>query len=450
ATAIAIAASALTRPFLENYFSVQLVMDWWQSGAVVFILALLVVILLIATIYPALMMAAIPSIKILRGGKLSSGRGVTSQRTLVTAQFAISIFLIAATLLILSQLDYVLNKPLGFKKEAVVIIDMNNTDIRNKSELFKDELRQSQFIQQISSMSGEPGGFHDGTVLEFVGQEGNHALRTVFTDHYYLSLFDIPVVAGRNFSKDIQSDETAVIFNQSALDALNMTADEVIGQKVVIPYFGDEERRVIGVADDFHFSTLKDKIEPMIIAGGSFHRKFAVKLNASNLYDGLQEIESKWEQMAPNDPIQYRFLDEAWFQLYEKEHQQASVFKALSGIALFLCCIGIFGLVSFTAQQRQKEFGIRKVLGASIVQILSLISREFVLLILAGAVIGLPLSWYFIDGWLTDFSYRIGIISQWPLFISSGITVLIITLLTIGLKTYRTSIMNPSESIRYE
>jgi len=449
ATVIAIFTANLLSNGFQQYFGLQFEMNWFDSQVIIFLGLLNLLILLFSAIYPALVMSGFQPLKVLKGIKASPTKNHTIRKSLVTLQFAISIFMIAVTLLITSQLDFITNKPLGFKKEAILLVRINNDEIRSNSRNFKETLLQQPEILGVSSMSGEPGGFHDGTVIELEGREGTHAFRTAFTDENYFSVFDINIVFGRNFEKDMVTDEQAVIINENGLKSLNMTADELLGRTVNLPYF-DVQGKVIGIAEDFHFASLKDPIEPMVIARGSYHRIYAIKLNATSVFEGIATVEQVWGEFSPNYPIQYRMMEDSWYQLYENEQRQADVFKALSGMAVVLACMGIFGLVSFTAQQRQKEFGIRKVLGASGRQILQLISKEFVILTTVGTCIALPFAWYFMNQWLGDFSYRINISQYWYLFVTSGLIVGLITFITISFKTYKTSISNPTESIRYE
>lgn len=449
ATAMAILSTNLLSNGFQQYFGLQFEMNWFGSQVLVFLGLLNLLILLLSAIYPALVMSGFRPLLVLKGIKASPAKNHTIRKSLVTLQFAISIFMIAVTLLISSQLDFITNKPLGFKKDAILLVRINNDEIRANSRNFKEILLQQPEVLGVSSMSGEPGGFHDGSVIELDGEVGTHAFRTAFTDEDYLSVFDINIVSGRNFEKDMVTDEQAVIINENGLRSLNMTAEELLGRTVDLPYF-EVKGKVIGIAEDFHFASLKDPIEPMIIARGSYHRTYAIKLNAASIYEGIAAVEQVWSEVVPNYPIQHRMMEDSWYQLYETEHRQADVFKALSGMAVVLACMGIFGLVSFTAQQRQKEFGIRKVLGATGQQILRLISKEFIILTSIGTCLALPFAWYFTDEWLGDFSYRIELSQYWYLFLVSGILVGLITFITISFKTYKTSISNPTESIRYE
>lgn len=449
ATAMAILTISLFGQSLGSYFGLSIEMDWWGTQILPFLGLLILTILIISAVYPAMIISRFQPIRVLKGTSVAPTKNHIIRKSLVTLQFAMSIFMIAVTLFILSQLDYIINKPLGFTKDAILLVSINNEEIRSNRRSFKESLLQRPAILSVSSMSGEPGGFHDGSVVEIKGLEGTHEFRTAFGDEDYLSVFDINVVSGRNFNKDIASDEEAVIINEYGLAALNMTAEEIMGKTVTLPYF-EVSGKVIGIADDYHFASLKDPMEPVIIARGSYHRVFAIKLNTTSVYEGIAAVEGAWEEFSPNYPIQYRMMEDSWLELYENERKQANVFKALSGMAVLLACMGIFGLVSFTAQQRQKELGIRKVLGASGRQILQLISKEFVILTMIGTTLALPFAWHFMDQWLGEFSYRIAIGEYWYLFLVSGLLVAIITFITIGFKTYKVSISNPVDNIRYE
>ncbi|MEM7297628.1 MAG: ABC transporter permease [Bacteroidota bacterium] len=443
----------LIRPFFNNFFGLQVELNWFDQNVLLFFLLLVFGVMLSSGVYPALLLSSFKSVSILRGSKLYSGKNVGLRKILVVTQFAISIFLIVASILISIQTDFLNSKELGFDKEAVVLVDLDNSEIRNleNREKFKDRLMANSNVLGVSSFSGEPGGFHDASTFQITGIDENHRMRTLFTDTEYFNLMDIEIVEGRPYSKEIVTDEQfAVILNEKAVQELGIDPAEVLGRKVTMPGWDIDNVPIIGVVADYHFISLQHEIEPLAILCGGFHRKLGVKINMTNARDQLSFVEETYDEIAPNFPMNYQFLDDKLGELYEKEQQQTRIFSTFSGLSIFLACLGIFGLAAYATSQRQKELGIRKVLGATARQIIGLISKEFVLLVLIASIIAIPVSGYFINNWLTGYAYRIEMIDHWYVFIVGGLAAALIALVTVTFKTYRAAISDPTESIRNE
>lgn len=448
---ISIGICELLNPVFNAFFGLEVSLNWMDANVLIFFALLTIVILLSSGVYPALLLSSLKSVSILKGSKLTSGKNVGLRKALVVTQFAISIFLIVASMLISVQTNYLNSKDLGFDKEAIVLVDLNNSEIRQQREQFKDRLLANANVKGVTMVSGEPGGFHDASSFLVTGVSETRRMRTLFTDTEFFDVMGIDIVAGRNFSKEITSDQefTVIINERSALE-LGLEPEEVIGRRVTMPGWDIENVPVIGVAANYHFSTLKDEIEPLAILSGGFHRKLVVKINMANLKDGLLFIDKTFSELSPGFPMSYEFLDDSLRELYEKEQQQARVFSAFSTLSIFLACLGIFGLAAYAAQQRQKELGIRKVLGATAQQIIGLISKEFVLLVLIASCIAIPVVWYFIRKWLGGYAYRIEILDHWYVFVIGGIATILIALVTVSVKTYRAAVSDPTESIRNE
>lgn len=441
----------LLSPCFNSMFGLDIALNWTDSNVLIFFTGLVVTVLVTSGIYPAVLLSSFTPVSVLKGGKLSSGKNVVLRKGLVIVQFSISIFLIVATFLISAQTDYLNSKDLGFDKEAVVVIDLNNSEIRSGRNSFIDRLKSNSNIKAVAAMSGEPGGFHDTSGFLVSGIEGNNRMRTLFADSDYLDLFDIEMVAGRKFLNATSSDrEPAMIFNETAAKELGLTPAEVVGRKASMPGWDIDNISVIGIVKDFHFNSLRDKIEPMAIISGGRPRKLAVKVNAQNISSTLLFIDEKFKEVSPNYPMSYQFLNQKLERLYEDETKQAKVFSAFSGISILLACLGIFGLAAYSAQQRQKELGIRKVLGATPRQIINLISKEFVILVVIATIVASPAVWYFIKSWLGNFAYRIDLPDYWYIFILGGFMTVVIALLTIIIKTYRAAVSDPTQSIRNE
>ncbi len=441
----------LLNPLFNSAFGLDVTLNWTDQNVLFFFSALVMTIMITSGIYPAILLSSFKPVVVLKGSKLSSGKNVGLRKALVIVQFSISIFLIVATFLIGAQTNYLNSKDLGFDKEAIVTIDLNNSEIRSGLESFKERLLTNSNIRMVSTMSGEPGGFHDASGFILSGVEGNNRMRTAFVDRDYLELFGLEIVAGRGFSKDLSTDEeNAMIFNEKAVKEIGLLPEEIVGKRVRMPGWGIDNAPVVGIVKDFHFKSLRDDIEPMAIISGGRHRKIAVKVNTEDVSSTLLFIDEKYKEVSPNFPISYQFLDQSLEQLYEDEEKQAKVFTAFSGISILLACLGIFGLAAYTAQQRQKELGIRKVLGATPRQIINLISKDFVILVAIATVVASPTVWYFIKNWLGNFAYRIDLPDYWYVFLLGGLIAVVIALLTIIVKTYRAAVADPTQSIRNE
>ncbi len=448
---LSIGACEVLLPAFNSFFGLEVTLNWLDQNVLVFIFALILVVVLTSGVYPALLLSSFKSVSILRGSKLSSGKNVGLRKALVVTQFAISIFLIVASILIGIQTNYLNSKDLGFDKEAIVLIDLNNSEIRSKRDQFKDRLLTNANTLGVSSISGEPGGFHDASTFQITGIDASNRMRTLFVDTEYFNLMDIDIAAGRGFSKEIATDEEfAVVLNEKAVAELGIAPDEVLGRKVTMPGWDISNVPIIGVVKDYHFISLRDEIEPLAILCGGYHRKLAVKINMNEARDQLLFIDQTFSELAPGFPMSYQFLDDSLGDLYEKETQQVRIFSAFSSLSIFLACLGIFGLAAYAAQQRQKELGIRKVLGATAEQLIGLISKEFIILVLVATIIAIPAGWYFIQQWLGGFAYRIEIMDYWYVFLIGGFATVLIALATVSFKTYRAAVSDPTESIRNE
>ncbi len=450
ATSIAVALSLLLSPLFNEYFGLNIQFDWTDPNVLLFGAIILGVTLLVAGLYPALLLSSFHPLKVLKGSKGNSGKNVMVRKSLVVAQFLIAIFMIATTLLISRQLNFVQNKELGFNREAIMLLDINNQDIFDNLDAFKGSFEGNPNIEMVSLVGGEPGGFHDVSTIDFPGMDENPRLNFIWADENYFETFGIGIAHGRSFADNVKTEApTTAVINLAALKALNMEAADILETKVTVPGW-ELELRIIGISEDFHYSSLKEKLEPMMIVNGLRYRRVAIKMNAANVNEAIASVSDNWERFSPNYPMEYDFLDESIARLYEHEAQQNKVFIAFAAISIFLACMGVFGLATYTARQRQKELGIRKVLGATAQQIIGLLSKEFILLVSISSIIAMPAAWYFMSEWLTSFAYQIDLASNWATFLISGLAVSLVAFLTIGFNTYRAAVSNPTESIRYE
>ena len=375
--------------------------------------------------------------------------GEYPRKSLVVFQFVISIVLIVAVLVVNQQMNYVQDKRLGFDKEQVMLVAVDNDEIYGQRATFMEQLRQDARITHVSAMSGEPGGFHDMYAFEAEGQEEQVRMNTVFTDTEYVPALGLTMVAGRNFSAQRSTDTLeAIIINETAARTLDWSPEDALGKEIINPFSDSLSRRVIGVVEDYHFASLHNEIAPLAVMMGDDHRMIAIKMTRGSVAPVIDQVANVWSGVVSRYPFDFTFLDESYDQLYRAEQRQGQVFVLFAGIAIFIACLGLFGLVTFVAEQRTKEIGVRKVLGASVLQLVRLLTKDFVILVGVALLIASPLAYYAMEQWLTDFAYRVAI--QPLVFVVAGASALLIALLTVSWQSARAALANPVEALRSE
>jgi putative ABC transport system permease protein len=405
---------------------------------------------LLSGIYPALFLANFQPVMVLKGNFKSTGKGRFVRQGLVVFQFAISIILIIITLTINQQIDFMRNQNLGFVKDKIVVIPIKNgSDIAKKATILKQELKKESLVSEASVMSQGIGRIANNNLIQLKNDKSRQAdFSLMFTDFDFLSTFKIQVTAGRAFSEKNQTDNgnrQAAIINEAGAKALGFVKpEEAIGQEL-----WDGWGKIIGVVKDFHYSSLQKKIAPLAIyIEPNYANCIALKITSERPTQALQTIENKFKKILPELPFEYTFLDQDFDRQYKTEQQLGFLFSTFSTLAILIACLGLFGLTTYTVQQRTKEIGIRKVLGANILQIIFLISREFTGLILIAFVIATPLAYYSGQMWLQDFAYRIQI--NGLNFILAGFSAILIAFLTVIFQILKATAVNPVEVLKNE
>jgi len=390
----------------------------------------------------ALFLSSFKPARVLKGiGKFGSP---LFRKVMVTSQFALSIILIVSTILVSNQLDFLRNKNLGFNRENIVYIPMNN-GLAEHYESFRTELSADTDILSVTATSNRVG-VHYGASTDINEWEGNAGDKKILlfrigADYDFDKTFGTKMVSGRFFSKDIASDTDGIILNETAVKAMGM--ENPIGK------IGPLNSPIIGVIKDFNFHPLNLKVEPMgIFIDPDWYNYIAIKIKPKNIPAALAKIEDIYHKFSPQFPFEFRFLDDYFDELYRSEQRLGILFSYFSALAIIISCLGLFGLATYSAEQRTKEIGIRKVLGASVPCIINLLSKEFILLVGLANLIAWPIAYYAMSKWLQDFAYHISI--EWWVFLITGAGTLIITLLTVGFKAAGAARADPVETLKYE
>jgi len=408
---------------------------------------------LISGSYPALFLSKFMPAKVLQGNLKSGTTNHRFRDILVLCQFIISIILIITTGIILRQLNYMKHEKLGFDKEQIIVLPIKDDNLNPHIATFKQELKSNIGVINVAAASHVPGEttFKNPFIPEGFADDQSQWMGEFNIDHDYLPTMGIEIVDGRNFSKDFTSDtDHAVLVNETAIDQFNW--ENPIGKKIEV-ITGDDNRiflNVVGVVKDFHFESLHKKIEPIIITNTSYYdfNVLCIKIAPNNIKQATKLIEEKWSEIAPNSPFDYFFLDDSFDYQYREDERLSKIFSYFTFLAIFIACLGLFGLVSYTAEHRKKEVGIRKVLGASVVKVVLLLSKEFIKWIILANLIAWPIAYLFMNKWLQNFAYQTNL--GLDIFILSGIAALMITLITVGYQSVKSALANPVKSLKYE
>ncbi len=451
---VAIAIVYLVLPLFNDIAGKSMVLgNLFSPGFIVCLLALPFAVGLLAGGYPAFFLSGFKPIEVLKG-KLNAGKSKAGIRSfLVVFQFAISILLIIATIVIYKQLNYIQTKNLGFNKDQVLIID-NAFELRKNAEAFKSTMLQQPGVASGTLSSYLPvsnSSRSDQTFSKDAAMNASNSfnMQTWSVDYDYFKTLGMQLIAGRNFSRDYGTDSTAVIINETA--AKNMGYPDPLGKKIysIGGAFGPSATyTVIGVVKNFHFESLRKNIGPVSFFLQPSTGMASFKVTAANVTNVIKSAESEWKKMAPGMPFSYRFLDDSFNDMYRAETRVGQIALIFSVLAIFIACLGLFGLATFIAEQRTKEIGIRKVLGASVQGIVQMLSKDFIKLVGVAFIISAPLAWFFMHKWLLDFAYRVDL-SWWIFLLALGIS-LFIAIATISFQAIKAAIANPVKSLRTE
>lgn len=446
-----ISGLSLTFLYLYQSWFVGLIIGLWIAGT------------LLSGFYPAWVLSSFKPITVLKGKLKNSSRGIVLRKGLVVAQFIASVALIAGTIVVYSQMHFMLNQDLGMNISQVLVTDRpgvapndrkDRTAFTAGIDLFRNELKKDPDIEAVTASITIPGFLRELklTLKSFGGNSSDSiVVRANSMDYKFLDVFKMKLLAGRSFSKDYPKDEdTSIIISETAARLLGFKKPEdALGKTFVVPEFGQWKPIVVGVVNDYHQVSLKKPLEPsMFICSPYDGEYYSMRINTTHLPQTIEHIQQAWVKAFPGNPFGYFFLDDYFNQQYSNEQKFEKLFTTFAVLAIIVSCLGLFGLSAYTATQRLKEIGIRKVLGASVMNITTMLSIDFLKLVIISVLIASPVAWLVMNKWLQSFAYRINV--AWWVFALAGLLAIAIALITVSYQSIRAAIANPVKSLRTE
>ncbi|MDP4251872.1 MAG: ABC transporter permease [Bacteroidota bacterium] len=457
-SAIAVVFAVLIAGLLLPYFNQLAGKDIHAAvlvrpGMLLSLVVIMLVVGLLAGSYPAFFLSSFQPIDVLKG-KLAGGfKRSWLRNALVIFQFVISITLIFGTVIIYNQLNYIYHKDVGFNRNQVLTVNSTNT-LGDQATAFKNELLKISGVQNATLSGYLPVNYNRNNDAYFtspaVDPTTGISMQSWTVDENYIPTLDIKMLQGRNFSAEFPTDSKGIVINEAA--AKFLSGKDVLNRKLYSVKNREtkllNEYHIIGVIKNFNFSSLREVVTPLAFHLGKDNGNISVRINASDIPHVIAQIKSDWKAVAPSQPFDYSFMDEDFNRLYTTEQRTGSIFITFSVLAILIACLGLFGLVTYAAEQRVKEIGIRKVLGANIAHIVAMISKDFLKLVCIASLIAFPLGWWAMSKWLQDFAYRIPI--SWWVFAFAGLIALLVALLTISFQAIKAANANPVKSLRAE
>lgn len=451
---IAIAIAYLVLPLFNDVAAKSLsVNDLLNIKILPFIIILPFVVGLLAGSYPALFLSKFKPIVVLKGNANTGFKKSNLRNVLVVFQFATSIMLIIGTMIVYTQLHYIQTTKLGFSKDQVLVIN-DAYALNNNVQAFKNEVRAMKGVSSatvssylpVTSSSRSDNTYSREAVMDV---KSGIDMQTWRIDYDYIKTMGMEIVKGRNFSKDFGTDSSAMLITETTARLLGYT--DPVGKMIYVPSDEDGDNsmlplQIIGVIKDFHFESLRQNIGPLCMRLGNSTGLVSFKITAADAQGLIKQVENSWKVMAPAMPFSYRFMNDSFDEMYRSEQRAGSIAIVFAILAILIACLGLFGLVTYMAEQRTKEIGIRKVLGASISNVVTMLSKDFLLLVIIACVFAFPVAWWAMHTWLEDFAYRIDI--SWWLFAAAGIAALLIALITVSFQAIKAALANPVKSLR--
>ncbi|MBR9999334.1 MAG: ABC transporter permease [Cyclobacteriaceae bacterium] len=439
-------------PFYNDLLDKGIGISFLLKKEIVFsLLGIVALVGILSGSYPAFFLSSFRPVTVLKSNSSSKTSNPLMRKILVIIQFGISVTMIISTWVVYDQLEYLRTKDLGFDKDQVVRITLFNEEMRERIPVLKEELKKLPSVSEVGTANTSPGYGIGKNLINVEDSEGAMVERGIDLygiDYDYIPALGLRIVEGRNFSRDFPSDTAGAVLVTEAM-AKRMNWDEAIGKKFQFGVGEDDPFvEVIGVVRDYHHRSLYDIIEPILFYLNESNNILHVKINGNDPSRSLAEVEGAWKQVFPNRPFEYNFLDQEFDEQYRNDQRQGKIFSIFSFLTIIIASLGLLGLAAYTTQQRTKEIGIRKVVGAGLHNIVFLISKDFLILILISIILAFPLAYFFIEDWLQHFAYRIEI--DYMVFPLAAFLALAITFLTISYHTFKAAGTNPATSLREE
>jgi putative ABC transport system permease protein len=446
---IGIGIACLLLPLFNDLSSKTISVNLLNIKIIVGLLGIAVVVGLISGCYPAFFLSAFKPVKVLKGIKISGGQKTYLRNGLVVLQFAISVILMMSTLVVNYQLKFIRNRDIGFNKENLIYLQMPQTgDLHNNYEALKATLNENSGIANYTIIEHLPTSLTTGTTsVEWKGKDPRQ--QTVFphigVDGSFVKTFGMHMQAGRFFNDNFKTDEANYVVNEATLKVMGITPASAIGQKISM---NGNPGEIIGVVKDFNFKPIKQTIEPLILRYTKQGGFVVIRTSPANIQQVITKLKTVFQNVYPNFPFSYGFVDQDLSKLYIAEQQMGKLFNVFSVVSIIVSCLGLFGLATFATQRRIKEIGVRRVLGASAAGIVAMLAKDFVKLVALALLIAFPIAWWAMNKWLDNYVYHIHI--SWWMFALAGIMAIFIAFLTISYQSIKAALTNPVESLRTE
>jgi putative ABC transport system permease protein len=432
-----------------NHFTMNQFLNW---NYLLFLFGIVLFVGLLAGSYPAIYMSRFKPISVLKGYLFNNTKKSGFRNVMVITQFIISIFLIAGTMLIYRQLNYINKKDLGIDNKNLVVVSLRNSSMTNNYESLKGEMKNLPGVIDVTGSSSYLGNFQQRRGFYPQGGDIDDMILMLHmqADPNYLEVFDANIVLGRNFFENSIADSNAIVINKAYQKKLGW--EDPLGKLIFIPGNEGEEGyplKIVGVVEDFNYASLHEEVMPLIIMNQPERINYlSIKINPEDKKQVLGLISAKWESLYPEYPFEYFMQQTKYEEMYTSEVNMSRLFVYFTFLAIFIAALGLFGLSSFTTEQRTREIGIRKVLGSTVPEILILLSKEFSRLVIIAIVIAIPVSWFGMDKWLQSFAFQTNI--SWWIFAVSGLLAILIAYLTIIFQALKASRTNPMDALKYE
>ncbi len=444
---VAIAIIYAVMPLFNQLAEKQLGMQIIEGKVILSLIGLALFSGIVSGSYPALYMSGLKPVRILKGKFTTGSNSLLFRNGLVVFQFVITVILLTGSVVVYKQLHYIKNKELGFDKSNLLYVPMKG-EIWGKQAALKDALGASSLTSNFSVISNLPTALTTGT--ENVRWQGKDPSKQIIIpsldiDQHFTAVFKTKLIAGRSFSNDFKGDSSNYVINEQAMRVMGLNPSNVIGKPLS---YGDTKGTIIGVMKDFNFKPLQYTIEPLIMRHNKYGGIVMIRTEAGQVEATVKQLQKIYKQLAPSYPFTFNFLDSDLANLYTSEQQMGRIFNLFVALAIFIACLGLYSLSAFMAEQRTKEIGVRKVLGASVINIIYLLATKFTRLVIVSVVIAVPLAWLAINNWLNGFAYHIDV--SWGIFMVASLVVLFIAWFTVGYESIKAALANPVKSLRAE